>query len=192
MSSPHQLRRKQTSPTPRTPRDPQHPYSVSPPAGIDDSSAIGIQLPNADRSKMVEPTTQPTASHSFTQHAAKSLPRLHDPTVKHWNIPPPGDRLTSQQGFPSTMAGVEPGYTFIEGLDLSRQTYSKVGQKVEEDVTRAHEIINEKLPVLSQLKALVSLTLGDRPPLFLDARGSEAKLLDSSADEPDTKITIKP
>ncbi|KAF6808236.1 phytanoyl-dioxygenase [Colletotrichum sojae] len=90
------------------------------------------------------------------------------------------------------MAGVEPGYTFIEGLDLSRQTYSTAGQKVEKDVTSAHEIIKEKLPVLSQLKALVSLTLGDRPPLFIDARGSEAKLLDSSADEPDTKITIKP
>ncbi|KAI8169549.1 Dioxygenase [Colletotrichum sp. SAR 10_70] len=90
------------------------------------------------------------------------------------------------------MAGVAPGKTFTPGLDFSKQSYSNLAQKVEADVARAHEVITEKLPLLSQLNALVSLTFGDRAPVFLDARGPEAKLLTSCPDEPDTKITIKP
>ncbi|KAL0932267.1 uncharacterized protein CTRU02_213220 [Colletotrichum truncatum] len=90
------------------------------------------------------------------------------------------------------MASIAPGRVFTPGLDFTAQSYSDLGKKAEKDVTRAHEIINEKLPVLSQLNALISLSFGDRPPVFLDARGSEAKLADSSTDEPDTKLTIKP
>ncbi|KAJ0304943.1 hypothetical protein COL516b_005726 [Colletotrichum fioriniae] len=90
------------------------------------------------------------------------------------------------------MAGIAPGKTFIPGLDFSSQSYSKLSEKVEADVSRAHEIIKEKLPLLAQLNALISLTFGDHAPVFVDARSSEAKFLDSCSDEPDTKVTIKP
>ncbi|KXH69490.1 hypothetical protein CSAL01_07174 [Colletotrichum salicis] len=90
------------------------------------------------------------------------------------------------------MTGIAPGKTFTPGLDFSSQSYSKLSEKVEADVARAHEIIKEKLPLLAQLNALISLTFGDRAAVFVDARSSEAKFFDSCSDEPDTKVTIKP
>lgn len=90
------------------------------------------------------------------------------------------------------MAGVAPGKTFTPGLDFSNQSYSNLSQKVETDVKRAHEIIKEKLPLLGELKALLQISLGDKPPFWIDARSGTATILESCSDEPDTKLTIKP
>lgn len=90
------------------------------------------------------------------------------------------------------MAGVAPGKTFTPGLDFSNQSYSNLSQKVETDVKRAHEIIKEKLPLLGELKALLQISLGDKPPFWIDARSGTARILESCSDEPDTKLTIKP
>ncbi|ORY64913.1 uncharacterized protein BCR38DRAFT_431318 [Pseudomassariella vexata] len=90
------------------------------------------------------------------------------------------------------MAGVAPGPTLTPGLDFSGQSYRDLAKNADATITRAHEIIKEKLPVLGQLKALLSLTFGDRTPVFVDARSGEAKFLEDCSDEPDTKVTIKP
>ncbi|KAK6071122.1 hypothetical protein SCUP234_09825 [Seiridium cupressi] len=90
------------------------------------------------------------------------------------------------------MAGVPPGKTFTPGLDFSGQTYSNLANNIEADITRAHEIIKEKLPLLGELKALLSTSFGDKAPFFIDARSGKASILDSTKDEPDTKLNIKP
>ncbi|KAK7743561.1 hypothetical protein SLS53_004096 [Cytospora paraplurivora] len=91
------------------------------------------------------------------------------------------------------MAGVIPGKTLTPGLDFSAQSYSNLAAQNEAHIARAHEIIKEKLPVLGQLNGLVSLTFGDRAPIYVDARSAgPAKLLETSSDEPNTKVTIKP
>lgn len=91
------------------------------------------------------------------------------------------------------MAGVIPGKTLTPGLDFSAQSYSNLAAHNEAHIARAHEIIKEKLPVLGQLNGLVSLTFGDRAPIYVDARSAgPAKLLETSSDEPDTKVTIRP
>ena len=94
---------------------------------------------------------------------------------------------------PSTMAGVAPGKTLTPGLDFSGQSYTSLAAKNEVDVARAHEIIKKKLPVLGQLNGLISLTFGDRAPVFIDARGpGDASFLETCSDEPDTKLNMKP
>ncbi|KAG6353426.1 hypothetical protein INS49_005607 [Diaporthe citri] len=90
------------------------------------------------------------------------------------------------------MAGVAPGKTFTPGLDFSGQSYSNLARKVEADVSRANEIIKEKLPLLGELKALLQISFGDNPPFFIDARSGTASILASTKDEPDTKLNIKP
>ncbi|KAF2995135.1 hypothetical protein E8E14_002215 [Neopestalotiopsis sp. 37M] len=90
------------------------------------------------------------------------------------------------------MAGVAPGKTYTAGLDFSNQSYSNLEQKFETDVKKAHEIIREKLPLLGELKALLQITFGDKPPFWIDARSGTATILESCKDEPDTKMTIKP
>ncbi|KAI1844422.1 hypothetical protein JX266_009309 [Neoarthrinium moseri] len=90
------------------------------------------------------------------------------------------------------MAGVAPGKTFTPGLDFSAQSYSHLADKVEADVARANDIIKEKLPLLGELKALLSIAFGDKAPFFIDARSGTAAVLDSVDDEPDTKLNIKP
>ena len=91
------------------------------------------------------------------------------------------------------MASVAPGKTHTPGLDFSKQSYSSLAAKDEANVARAHEVIREKLPLLSQVNGLISITFGERAPVFLDARGSgDAKLLEKCSDEPDTKLNIKP
>lgn len=90
------------------------------------------------------------------------------------------------------MAGVAPGKTFTPGLDFSGQSYSNLAKKAEADVSRANEIIKEKLPLLDELKALLQISFGDKPPFFVDARSGTASILTSTNDEPDTKLNIKP
>ncbi|KAI0905324.1 hypothetical protein F4823DRAFT_566866 [Ustulina deusta] len=90
------------------------------------------------------------------------------------------------------MAGVAPGKTFTPGLTFSMQSYSKHADRAEADVKRAHEIIKKKLPLLGELKALLSVGFGDKAPFYIDARSGTAKLEDSMNDEPDTKLNIKP
>lgn len=90
------------------------------------------------------------------------------------------------------MAGVPPGKPLTTGLDFSGQSYVDLAKKAEEDVSRAHEVIREKLPLFAQLRGLISLTFGDRPAVFLDARSDEAKLLEQCSDEPDTKLNVNP
>lgn len=90
------------------------------------------------------------------------------------------------------MAGVAPGQTFTPGLDFSEQSYSNLASKAEADVSRANEIIKEKLPLLGELKALLQISFGDNPPFFIDARSGTASIISSTNDEPDTKLNIKP
>lgn len=90
------------------------------------------------------------------------------------------------------MAGVAPGKTFTPGLDFSGQSYSNLAKKFEADVSRADEIIKEKLLLLGELKALLQISFGDKPPFFIDARSGIASILASTNDEPDTKLNIKP
>lgn len=90
------------------------------------------------------------------------------------------------------MAGVTPGKTFTPGLDFSYHPYNKVTNQTEANVTRAKEIIQEKLPLLGELKALLSVSFGDKPPFYVDARSGVASILESTTDEPDTKLNIKP
>lgn len=90
------------------------------------------------------------------------------------------------------MAGVAPGKTFTPGLDFSGQSYSNLAKKFEADVSRADEIIEEKLLLLGELKALLQISFGDKPPFFIDARSGIASILASTNDEPDTMLNIKP
>lgn len=89
------------------------------------------------------------------------------------------------------MAGVPPEKTFTEGLDFSAQSYVDWAKKANADVDRAHAIIKEKLPLMGQLGGVISLTLGDRQPIFLDARSSEAKLVETFEGEPTTVLNMK-
>ncbi|KAK8117894.1 uncharacterized protein PG998_006175 [Apiospora kogelbergensis] len=92
------------------------------------------------------------------------------------------------------MAEIPPGPTLTKGLDFSS---NKIGNR---DVSsadavykRAVAIIKEKLPLMSELNALLAVNLGDGKPLIaIDARLDDAKLVDLGVREPDTKITIKP
>ncbi|KAK8115690.1 Phytanoyl-dioxygenase [Apiospora sp. TS-2023a] len=91
------------------------------------------------------------------------------------------------------MAGVAPGKTFTPGLDFSGVTYTCPAKKAQSEADRAHEIIKEKLPLLTQINALLAVTFGDRPTFFVDGRGDdEAKILGSCDDEPDCRLNIKP
>lgn len=89
------------------------------------------------------------------------------------------------------MAGTPPGKTWISGLEFTDQVYVNLATKATADIKRAHEIITEKLPLLGQLKAVISLTLGDHQPVFLDARSGEAKLIDKFEGEPTTILNMK-
>ncbi|KAK6822026.1 Phytanoyl-dioxygenase [Apiospora arundinis] len=90
------------------------------------------------------------------------------------------------------MAGVAPGKTYTPGLDFSGVTYTCPAKKAESDAIKAHKIIQEKLPLLNQINALLAVTFGDRPTFFVDGRADEAKILDSCDDEPDCRLNIKP
>ncbi|KAI1281507.1 hypothetical protein F5Y07DRAFT_411602 [Xylaria sp. FL0933] len=90
------------------------------------------------------------------------------------------------------MAGVIPGKMFTPGSDFSSQSYRTLANKAEVDIEQAHQIIKEKLPVLGELKALLLVHLGDEPPFYIDARSGTAHIIDSTSDEPDTKLKIKP
>lgn len=89
------------------------------------------------------------------------------------------------------MAGTPPGKTWTPGLEFTNQKYVDLAKKAEADIDRAHEIIKEKLPLLGQLNGVISLTFADREPIFLDARCSEAKLVDKFHGEPTTALNIK-
>lgn len=88
------------------------------------------------------------------------------------------------------MAGVPPGKTLTPGLDW-HQSYVDLAKKADDDVKRAHAIIKEKLPLLNQLQGVISLTFGDRQPVFLDARSEEAQLVDTFDGEPTTVLNMK-
>ncbi|KAK8022690.1 hypothetical protein PG993_013457 [Apiospora rasikravindrae] len=92
------------------------------------------------------------------------------------------------------MAEIPPGPAFTKGLDF---TSNKIGNDGASKADHAYEIavdiIREKLPLMSELKALLTVNLGDeRPLIVIDARSGDAKLLDETVDEPDNKVTIKP
>lgn len=90
------------------------------------------------------------------------------------------------------MAGVPAGKTFTLGLDFSHQSYVNWTEKADADVDRAYAIINEKLPLMGQLKGVISLALDDRHPIFLDARSDQAKLVETFDGEPTTTLSMKP
>ncbi|KAI1102025.1 PhyH-domain-containing protein [Jackrogersella minutella] len=95
------------------------------------------------------------------------------------------------------MAGVRPGKPLIPELDFGSQPYGDLSKCFDTDVAEARRIIIEKLPVFSQLNALLSIAFGKNPPFFIDARAPNppAKLLDSLPDdgpEPDGQLTIRP
>ena len=90
------------------------------------------------------------------------------------------------------MAGVAPGKTYTPGLDFSGVTYTWPAKKAELDADSAHRIIQEKLPVLDQINALLAVTFGDRQTFFVDGRSDEARILNSCDDGPDCRLNIKP
>lgn len=90
------------------------------------------------------------------------------------------------------MAGTPPGKTWTSGLEFTENVYVNWTKKAEADIERAHEIIKEKLPLLGQLNGVISLTFGEQKPIFLDARSSEAKLIDEFDGEPTTTLNMKP
>ncbi|KAK8070298.1 Phytanoyl-dioxygenase [Apiospora phragmitis] len=90
------------------------------------------------------------------------------------------------------MAGVAPGKTYTPGLDFSGVIYTCPVKKADSEADRAHKIIQEKLPLLKQINALLAVTFGDRPTFFIDGRADEAKVLDSCQDEPHCRLNIKP
>ncbi|KAK8109171.1 hypothetical protein PG984_014972 [Apiospora sp. TS-2023a] len=92
------------------------------------------------------------------------------------------------------MAELPPGPTFTKGLDFASDTFANNGaSKSDIAYDRAVAIVKEKLPLMSELKALLTVNLGDdKPLLIIDARSDDVKLLDRAEDEPDTKVTIKP
>lgn len=89
------------------------------------------------------------------------------------------------------MAGTPPGKTFTPGLDFSGQSYVDWNNKANEDVDRAYAIIKEKLPLMGKMNGVISLTLGDRQPVFIDARSGEAKLINEFDGEPTTTLNMK-
>lgn len=89
------------------------------------------------------------------------------------------------------MAGTPPGRTWTPGLEFTNQAYVDLERKAEADVERAHEIVKEKLPLLGQLNGVISLTFGDRQPIYLDARSAEAKVINEFDGEPTTALNMK-
>lgn len=89
------------------------------------------------------------------------------------------------------MAGTPPGKTWTPGLEFTNRSYVDLAKKAKTDIERAHEIIKEKLPLLGQLNGVISLTFGDRRPIFLDARSSEAKLIDEFDGDVTTALNMK-
>lgn len=89
------------------------------------------------------------------------------------------------------MAGTPPGKTWTPGLEFAEQSYVDLAKKGQADIERAQAIIKEKLPLLGQLDGVISLTLGDSQPVFLDARSAEAKLVDKFDGEPTTTLNMK-
>ncbi|KAK8091594.1 hypothetical protein PG997_001955 [Apiospora hydei] len=92
------------------------------------------------------------------------------------------------------MAEIPPGPTFTKGLDFSSNKIGNNGaSKADLAYEHAVNIIKEKLSLMTELRALLTVNLGDeRPLIVIDARSGDAKLLDQVDDEPDTKVTIKP
>ncbi|KAI0381320.1 hypothetical protein F5Y04DRAFT_288933 [Hypomontagnella monticulosa] len=74
------------------------------------------------------------------------------------------------------MAGVPPGPTFTPGMDFKPRVNGA-----------------KKLPLMGELKAVVTVNLGEgRPLLIIDARLGEARLREKIDVKPDTELTIKP
>ncbi|KAH9887110.1 hypothetical protein F4778DRAFT_773809 [Xylariomycetidae sp. FL2044] len=92
------------------------------------------------------------------------------------------------------MADITPDKPLRSELDFSAQSYGDQAERFGANVFQARKYIQDKLPILGQLNALLSVTFGALPPFYIDARGNhkDAKLLTSCTDEPDTKLTIKP
>lgn len=91
------------------------------------------------------------------------------------------------------MANFPPNGTLTSGLEFSGHSYSRPN-KFERSVEEARQVIRSKLAALSKLDALISISLGERPPLFIDARAGkkEADWLEKCSDTPDAELTIKP
>ncbi|KAI1080226.1 hypothetical protein F5B20DRAFT_589645 [Whalleya microplaca] len=91
------------------------------------------------------------------------------------------------------MAGYPPGPTFTPGLDFSSKVYGSRRASADAVYLQAVDVIKKKLPLMGQLKALLEVNLGDdRPLVIIDGRSGEPKLLETTSEEPDTQLTIKP
>lgn len=124
-----------------------------------------------------------------TNQAGHYLPplRVHDLTPSYY-FP-----YYSYPLVESNMAGFPPSGPLTLGLDFSGHSYCQP-DKYERSVGEARRVIQSKLPALSKLDALISVSLGGRPPLFIDGRAGkkEAAWLDECSDTPDAELTIKP
>ncbi|OLN97843.1 hypothetical protein CCHL11_02572 [Colletotrichum chlorophyti] len=95
------------------------------------------------------------------------------------------------------MSVIRPSRTFTPGLEFRKQ-YFDSAKEFEKDVVAARDIIHSRLSVLGELKSLLQIAFGDaqysKPPIFVDARQSEVRLLESLPDgiEPDVQTVIKP
>ncbi|KAI8626407.1 hypothetical protein F5Y19DRAFT_488244 [Xylariaceae sp. FL1651] len=91
------------------------------------------------------------------------------------------------------MAGVIPGWPLTSGLGFSGHVYSNASVKAAAETACAYETIKQKLPALSQLDALISVSVDGQTPIFIDSRSNEtsARFLTKTPDEPDAQLTIK-
>ncbi|KAI0395264.1 PhyH-domain-containing protein [Xylariaceae sp. FL0594] len=77
------------------------------------------------------------------------------------------------------MAGHHPTKTLTKGLEFKQHEYAQPLDKARAEFEEAYHIIEEKLPVLSQLGHLVEVELKGKPPILIDGRnyGQSALLL---------------
>ncbi|KAK2611617.1 hypothetical protein N8I77_004948 [Diaporthe amygdali] len=96
-----------------------------------------------------------------------------------------------------------PAKILTAGLEFQGKPYDfshdGPGEVFIKNVSRVRAFIEEKLSTFASLETLVKLSLGDgsrymSPPIFIDARSHEVKLLESAPDgvEPGITVTIMP
>ncbi|KAL0940037.1 uncharacterized protein CTRU02_206647 [Colletotrichum truncatum] len=96
------------------------------------------------------------------------------------------------------MSIIPPTKTFTPGLEFTKKNYIDPEVEFNKNYISAIKIVREKLASFRELKAILQLRFGDenhsKPPIFVDARGNEAQLLDSLPNDiqPDVQTTIKP
>ncbi|KAK8098361.1 uncharacterized protein PG998_013847 [Apiospora kogelbergensis] len=89
----------------------------------------------------------------------------------------------------TSSASLTPGLEWHRHTPCNTETF-----KSDAEAEQATQAIKRNLQALSRLDALISVSLGGRPPIFVDARAGQslAKIIDHCNDTPDAELTIKP